>query len=617
MAISALRSTPALGVVAASLAIFAIAAGARLLHWQDGRHAIETAHRFRYRQPVGYQRDALRLLADPSDFPFVPAREGGQVAPPVHPPGYPIFIAAVFSIAGISHDALRLAQLLLDAAMAVLAFLALREATTARGASAGALLVACSPQLSAASLVLLPDSVAAVPIVLAIVALLRARRTSRAGWVVAAGIAIGLSCWLRSNALLFAPFLACTLVPALFAKGERARYAGILVLTTLAAILPVTLRHYVVHSRFVPLSLGAGVTLVEGIGDFDGANRFGMPRLDDEVAAAEARAENRPEYARSIWSGDAIARDRARFRRGLEAIASDPLWFAGVAARRAPLMVRYNDGATYGWPADSSHAPIVSASPAFGHDVADARQSPLVWSQEGASFTNARSLGASSRVESATIDLSPDRDYLFRLPFALARGEGWVEIVDDEGRMLGHHPIDDRRAASLDDPRMRRRDRARNAEVEIPFAIGRTGRVRVVVASGGSGLDVALGDATIREAGPTPNGWTRLPRAALRAIERNCYGTSALRAAMLVGLLLLAARRRFRAIAVLAAVPVYYMLFQSAFHTEYRYVLAIHPFLFGFAGVALDAVVAHALAASTAVARTLRGAPRANAESVG
>jgi hypothetical protein len=38
---------------------------------------------------------------------------------------------------------------------------------------------------------------------------------------------------------------------------------------------------------------------------------------------------------------------------------------------------------------------------------------------------------------------------------------------------------------------------------------------------------------------------------------------------------------------VLLAVPVYYLCAQSALHTEYRYVLVIHHFLFVLAAVSL------------------------------
>jgi hypothetical protein len=51
--------------------------------------------------------------------------------------------------------------------------------------------------------------------------------------------------------------------------------------------------------------------------------------------------------------------------------------------------------------------------------------------------------------------------------------------------------------------------------------------------------------------------------------------------------LLLAHARRTRALAALVAVPLYYLCVQSALHTEYRYVLAIHYFLFIAAAAAL------------------------------
>jgi hypothetical protein len=53
------------------------------------------------------------------------------------------------------------------------------------------------------------------------------------------------------------------------------------------------------------------------------------------------------------------------------------------------------------------------------------------------------------------------------------------------------------------------------------------------------------------------------------------------------GLLLLIFARRWQALAILLAVPVYYLLTHPAFSTEYRYILAMHFFLFVLAAVAL------------------------------
>jgi hypothetical protein len=55
-----------------------------------------------------------------------------------------------------------------------------------------------------------------------------------------------------------------------------------------------------------------------------------------------------------------------------------------------------------------------------------------------------------------------------------------------------------------------------------------------------------------------------------------------------VGLLVFA--REWKPLLVLVAVPLYYLCFQSALHTEYRYIIAIHYFLFGLAGLSLYAM---------------------------
>lgn len=56
----------------------------------------------------------------------------------------------------------------------------------------------------------------------------------------------------------------------------------------------------------------------------------------------------------------------------------------------------------------------------------------------------------------------------------------------------------------------------------------------------------------------------------------------------MAGFAALALGRRWRALALLAAVPAYYLLFQSMLHTEYRYVLPMHALLFVSAGVACE-----------------------------
>jgi hypothetical protein len=73
----------------------------------------------------------------------------------------------------------------------------------------------------------------------------------------------------------------------------------------------------------------------------------------------------------------------------------------------------------------------------------------------------------------------------------------------------------------------------------------------------------------------------------VNAIQKNFFVTSRMVPLVLIGIVLLAMVRQGRVILLILAVPLYYLCFQSALHTEYRYILAIHHFLFMLAGIAI------------------------------
>jgi 4-amino-4-deoxy-L-arabinose transferase-like glycosyltransferase len=346
-------------------------------------------------------------------------------------------LAAVYAVFGESDAAAQLFQVACDSLAAALVFLIAAELLGfGVGVTAGAL-AALSPQLCWNSLTLLPDTLAVLPVLLAVYLLVRASESKSWPGALAAGALVGASCWLRANALLLAPFMALA-VPLLFsggARGARVRPALALVAGAVLAVAPLTIRNAVVFGHFIPVSLGAGQTLVEGIADYDPQRRFGLPDTDVELQRMEADEAGRPEYAATLFGPDAVARDRARTRRALAVIGEHPLWFAGVMVRRAGSMLR-----------------------------------------------------------------------LERTPLA--------------------------------------------------------------------------------STAPVAEGWRRAPRLLLRAVQK-LYLTAVFLPLYLAGLLLLARARRRRALAVLVAVPLYYLCAQSALHTEYRYVLAVHYFLFVVAAAAL------------------------------
>jgi 4-amino-4-deoxy-L-arabinose transferase-like glycosyltransferase len=421
--------------------VFATALGIRLLCWSYVRGevgAVQTAVTENYKQQA-------RLLVENGIESFF--RPGSATNDPEllgHPPGYPFVLALVYELFGESDAATQILQIICDSLAAALVLLIALELLPFGAAVVAGALAALAPQFCWNCVLLLPDTLAVLPVLLAFLLLLRANKGHALLKALAAGALVGASCWLRANALLLAPFVAVAAVPFLFARGERMRASLALVAGALVAMTPLTVRNVAVFGHFIPVSLGAGQTLVEGVGDYDPEQKFGLPDTDVELQRQEAEAHGRPEYASSLFSPDGIERDRERTRRALSVMRAHPFWFAGVMARRAASMLRLE---------------------------------------------------------------------------------------------------------------------------------------RVPLASGAPGSE----------------GCTRPLRLLVRAAQR-LFVTAVFLPLYLLGLLLLAHARRTRSLAALLAVPLYYLCVQSALHTEYRYVLAIHYFLF----IAAAAGLYHLARAATA-----------------
>src|SRR5437868_5853829 len=243
--------TPAL-----CLALFLLALGVRLCYWQDNRQGFVftgMAEEYKVHAQVLYAGELVRFLRGddpPSDANFVK-----------HPPGYPIFEAAVWKLFGPSDRALRAVHVTLDATACLIVFLIAAELFSISVATIAGLLVALSPQLAYHSIALLPDPLAPLPLLFATWLLIRALKRPRLRLFITAGALVGVSCWLRSNALLLAPLLA-VLVWFLFARARRLRYALALLCASVVVIAPVTTRNYVAFHHLTPLSISAGITPV-------------------------------------------------------------------------------------------------------------------------------------------------------------------------------------------------------------------------------------------------------------------------------------------------------------------------------------------------------------------
>jgi len=592
--------------------IFLLAFGARLLSWHD---AAQEVGKVQTSVTHDYQRTG-RLILEGGLGSFL--RADSPLADPDlmgHPPGYKVLWAASYGLFGETDVPVQLFQILCDSAAAVLVFLIAGALFPAGAAAAAGLLVALAPQFTWNSVLLLPDTLAVLPVLAALYLLVRAHERQGVWRVLGAGALIGVSCWLRANALLMAPFL-CLLMPVLFGRGRRLRYAAALVGGALLVIAPVTVRNAVVFGHFIPLSLGAGQTLLEGIADYDEEGRFGIPATDLGIMRQEAEAHGRPDYAQTLFGPDGIRRERMRVARALRVVRENPAWFAGVMVRRAASMLRLE------------RARLIEPHPPVTHALADHYEGPPEWAAATADLLGGGQLlapGASLAPEpdgralrlragragygdiyaSPPAPVRPGTDYVFRLPLKLEEGR-LVLRVEETGGEGGSRYVStvvdlvEGKAAAEQPERV----------VQLPFAARGAGRVRLVVAGGGPAepsSSALVGAADLRALGPASHTWTRWPRLLLRAVQK-LFVTAVVLPLVVAGLFLLVRARRWRAIAVLLAVPAYYFCVQSAVHTEYRYVLAVHYCLFVVAGYALHR---GGLALGRAWARARRREPEA------
>ena len=335
------RLAPRCRVLVVTL-IFFTALGVRLLNWQshhDEALAVQTSVALNYKhQATLIQANGVASLYDASSSTNNPDLMG-------HPPGYPILLSVMYRVGGQSDTATQFLQIILDSLSVIFIVLIAFEFFPAAIGLVAGLMTAFAPQFSWNSLTLLPDSLATLPILVAVLLIARTRQRRYASGrskllsILIAGALIGVSVWLRANALLLAPFLAFLLL-FICKRGARLRPALVLICGVLLIISPVTIRNAMVFGKFIPVSLGAGQTLVEGIADYNTDGSLGLPQTDVELTRGEAETSKRPDYANSLFTPDGTERDRARLARGLAVVRAHPFWFAGVMIRRATSMLR-------------------------------------------------------------------------------------------------------------------------------------------------------------------------------------------------------------------------------------------------------------------------------------
>jgi hypothetical protein len=263
--------------------------------------------------------------------------------------GYSVYVGAVYYALGRNSFWLQLTQNLVCSLCPVLLFLMAGELISWRVGITAGLLTAFYHGMAYYSNVLLPDPLAALPLLAAAYLLVRAWVHRRRSYVpfVEAGLALGISLWLRPNGLLLGPFALAVLI--LFYKGWRSILprAAVMVVVAWLVVLPVTIRNFVMFGQFVPVWLGVGTELWQGIGEASGGG-FGAAQSDEEIGAQEAVTYGNRHYI--YWaSPDGVWRDRARVDKSVSVLIHHPLFFVSAMFGRMGTMLQYS-----GW-ADMVH----------------------------------------------------------------------------------------------------------------------------------------------------------------------------------------------------------------------------------------------------------------------
>jgi 4-amino-4-deoxy-L-arabinose transferase-like glycosyltransferase len=317
------------------LCLFALAFVVRLIVWQNNKIAIDSVQ---YVVTEVYKQDARLLVSGDIEQFITGPNPPSDATIIMHPPGYPMFIAAIYALFG-ENEVLRIAQMLICSLGGVLIFLFTQRLFDDRTAVIAGLLTTVAPQFAYYSGIILPDELSALSVIAAMYFIARTWRDEKLLMMVGCGLGLAIACWLRANAFFLPVFVTAAIVFA-FPKRWRFRPAAVIVAVFLLAIAPLTLRNYIVFDALIPVSVGFGTTFIEGLGEMDADGVTGMPTTDEGVMMMDAQHFGRPDYYGRLYAPDGIPRERNRVSTGVSLVLEDADWFAVSVLRRGLMTFR-------------------------------------------------------------------------------------------------------------------------------------------------------------------------------------------------------------------------------------------------------------------------------------
>ncbi len=231
----------------------------------------------------------------------------------------------VFSALGI-----QLFQAVLSAISAVLLYrIALRIFSEKVAVWAG-LIYALWPLSGRFEIAILPDAVMPFFLILGTWLLLIATASRKpAPLFLLSGVIYGLGMMMRPDISLL-PFFIIALYFVAKELRVQSWLSFLLLAGVLIAVAPQTVRNYrITGGKLVPLGLGNGISLWEGISPF--GDTLGTVYGDEKMVEREG--------FRSWAYPDGVERDQRRFREAVGIILDHPWWYAKMMGRRIPVVL--------------------------------------------------------------------------------------------------------------------------------------------------------------------------------------------------------------------------------------------------------------------------------------
>jgi hypothetical protein len=554
------------------LALFLFAFAIRTLTWQDNRldaWKVQTSVTHRY-------KESARQLASGHFRVFLT-----DVDHLGHPPGYPILLAGIFKTAGESDTSLQFLQITIDSVSVVVLFLISFELFSLPVALVAGFLAGLSPQFAYFSVLLLPDSLIVLPILLAVLLVTKSRQRYRWWNLFIAGLLIGASCWLRANALFLPPFIGVA-AALTTARGKRIAAMTAVIVGTIVAIAPITIKNAIAFHSFIPLSLGSGQTLLEGLADYDPKGTLNIPNTDLGLTRQEAQWYGRPDYAVPLFGPDGIERDRMRVKRGLKTIGEHPFWFASVMARRGIASTRLDPV-----PVLQPESPVSHSIDVSGLNPIWPRSTRQSSSDDTVPETTIQVVGTEwMRINGNEVnELSTDsfaltgyHDYLLLVPIKLEIGRVRLRVVCPEKELA---------STIVETTEVFPAESQPTQTIQLPFVSTNNSQAHFKMTNIASVQPaLVLGRFELYDLGSSSMTWLRYVRMPLRLLQK-FFTTAWTIPFLIIGLVVLIGRKQTQELTLLLAVPAYYLIVQSALHTERRYVYVIHFFFIVIVSVAL------------------------------